>query len=265
MPRKPDLPCADCGNLMWRSTTSLPEGRARCRACRFSETTHGTRRMYREHQCRCAECKAWNAEEAREYQASFRKRNGRGYYAGYARSRPAPKTACVSCGDPVPGSKSDKPLHRACRQKIARATRRRADALRRSSQAAAGTSSTWAWVTGECAQCLTYFVRHGQSSRFCSSTCRRKAHRAWKIALRDRLAIYERDGWTCQICTEPVDRDLMTTDPGGNWAPSLDHIEPQSWALIPDHSPENLRLAHRWCNSVRGDLTHYSDSDLQAA
>lgn len=21
----------------------------------------------------------------------------------------------------------------------------------------------------------------------------------------------------------------------------------------PDHSPANLRLAHRWCNSVRGD------------
>jgi hypothetical protein len=57
----------------------------------------------------------------------------------------------------------------------------------------------------------------------------------------------------------------MSTDPLDDWAPSLDHIEPQSWALIPDHSPANLRLAHRWCNSVRGDLSHYTDDDLRVA
>lgn len=81
--------------------------------------------------------------------------------------------------------------------------------------------------------------------------------------MRDRLAIYERDGWVCQLCMEPTDRDLMSTDPRNDWAPSLDHIEPQSHALIPDHSPANLRLAHRWCNSVRGDLTYYSEADLR--
>ncbi len=34
MPRVPDLPCADCGKLMWRGSTSLPEGQARCHPCR---------------------------------------------------------------------------------------------------------------------------------------------------------------------------------------------------------------------------------------
>lgn len=34
MARKPDLPCADCGKLMWNSSTSLPAGKARCRPCR---------------------------------------------------------------------------------------------------------------------------------------------------------------------------------------------------------------------------------------
>lgn len=34
MPRRPDLPCADCGKLMWRGTGSLPEGQARCQPCR---------------------------------------------------------------------------------------------------------------------------------------------------------------------------------------------------------------------------------------
>lgn len=35
MPHKPDLPCAgDCGKLLWRGSTSLPEGEAMCRPCR---------------------------------------------------------------------------------------------------------------------------------------------------------------------------------------------------------------------------------------
>lgn len=37
MPRRPDLPCAGCGKLMWRGSTSLPAGRAVCRACRRIE------------------------------------------------------------------------------------------------------------------------------------------------------------------------------------------------------------------------------------
>lgn len=34
MTRRPDLPCADCGALMWRGATSAPEGEACCRPCR---------------------------------------------------------------------------------------------------------------------------------------------------------------------------------------------------------------------------------------
>jgi 5-methylcytosine-specific restriction endonuclease McrA len=78
-----------------------------------------------------------------------------------------------------------------------------------------------------------------------------------------RLAIYRRDEWTCQLCTEPVDPKLMDSDPLNDWAPSLDHIDCQSWG-VRDHSPENLRLAHRWCNSVRGDETYYTAADLVA-
>lgn len=36
MPRRPDLPCAECGKLMRRSGTSLPEGKATCHPCRRS-------------------------------------------------------------------------------------------------------------------------------------------------------------------------------------------------------------------------------------
>ncbi|WP_433651042.1 HNH endonuclease [Micromonospora zamorensis] len=82
-----------------------------------------------------------------------------------------------------------------------------------------------------------------------------EAEREW-ISRRDRLAIYERDGWICQLCFEPVDREAYHLD---DWAPSLDHIIPRSHMLIPDHSPSNLRLAHRWCNAVRGDGTYHGD------
>lgn len=98
----------------------------------------------------------------------------------------------------------------------------------------------------------------GSVSVCCSKKCSRKASSARRDIVRGRfgitkvrrMAIYERDGWVCQLCHEPVDRTLHWSD---NMAPSLDHIECQSWALIPDHSDENLRLAHRLCNALRGD------------
>ena len=74
-----------------------------------------------------------------------------------------------------------------------------------------------------------------------------------------RYAIYDRDKWVCQLCMEPVDPTLVSPDP---WSASLDHIECQSWVLVPDHSPANLRLAHRWCNSARNDERHYTAEDL---
>lgn len=70
------------------------------------------------------------------------------------------------------------------------------------------------------------------------------------ISRADRVAIYERDGWTCQLCLLPVDPSLSGRDRMGA---TLDHVEPRSAVLVPDHSPGNLRLAHRACNSARGN------------
>jgi 5-methylcytosine-specific restriction endonuclease McrA len=102
-------------------------------------------------------------------------------------------------------------------------------------------------------------------TRFCSDRCGKNASRArtgrFTIPPQVRSAIYERDAWTCQLCRSPVDPDLPPSDV---WAATLDHIECQSWALVPDHSPENLRLAHRWCNSVRGDESHYTAAVLSS-
>lgn len=100
-----------------------------------------------------------------------------------------------------------------------------------------------------------YCTRHQAafSARGRAKALRRRApgpRRQFKVPPDLRLAIYERDGWTCQLCGDPVDPDLPSTD---RWSATLDHIECQSWVLVPDHSPRNLRLAHRVCNARRGD------------
>lgn len=81
-----------------------------------------------------------------------------------------------------------------------------------------------------------------------------------KISPKSRRAIYERDGWTCQICLDHVDPEAPTNT---TWDATLDHITPVSQGGT-DH-PDNLRLAHRWCNAARGDLRYYEDKDFQVA
>lgn len=124
-------------------------------------------------------------------------------------------------------------------------------------------------VAGPCAWCSEPFVAvaaaYETRTLYCSKRCQRNAtqlrHGRFRIPPDVRLAIYERDGWTCQLCREAVDPDLP---PSHVWAATLDHVVPQSWTLIPDHRPENLRLAHRWCNSVRNDERYHTADVLVA-
>ena len=62
------------------------------------------------------------------------------------------------------------------------------------------------------------------------------------------LDVYERDEWVCNICTDPVDRDLSWPDP---MSPSLDHVLPLS--LGGHHTLENVALAHLSCNVRKGN------------
>lgn len=125
------------------------------------------------------------------------------------------------------------------------------------------------FVYGSCGWCGESFLALAGSwetrSLYCSRKCQRTSSKLrrgrFEIPSADRLAIYERDGWVCQLCEEPVDPDLGSSD---LWAATLDHIVPQSHQLVPDHSPGNLQLAHRWCNSVKGDLSYYDEEVLKA-
>lgn len=167
------------------------------------------------------------------------------------------------CGAPVRKSRAGGPG--TCRKCLSRlrkpgqVSRRRYLALVKRDLAARGTQSRAPWVQGECANCGDYFLRRRAASPYCSKRCGSSARREW-ISRADRLAIYERDEWTCQVCAGVVDPNLPMLD---DWAPTLDHITPRSRGGSDD--PENLRLAHRWCNSVLGDGSFYTLADLAAA
>lgn len=123
-------------------------------------------------------------------------------------------------------------------------------------------------VAGQCAHCPTYFVgAHG--ARYCSDACATRA--SWKrryerrgefsVSAKTRHMIYDRDGWLCQLCDNPVDPNAPVNT---IWSATLDHIVPQSRQLVPDHSPKNLRLAHLWCNSARGDGSNMSEDEFRS-
>jgi hypothetical protein len=221
-----------------------------------SPVEHGTTTKYK-YGCRCELCKAANTQAMRDYSARYKERHGVTPTQVH-RPKGVP-TVCIDCGR-VRMSGLTERCASCGKKERRRAAARKAKAAVRLAAAAAGTKGWGAWVTGVCAYCGDYFARNSTPSSYCSKRCSSR-HRRTKISKVLRLSIYERDGWICQLCMEPVDSALPHTD---TWSATLDHIQCVSWALVPDHSAANLRLAHRWCNSVRGDESYYTMSDLVA-
>lgn len=122
------------------------------------------------------------------------------------------------------------------------------------------------FVQGCCSWCDEPFtaITLTGAAKFCSRHCRARlrsrAQGRFVVKPKRRIRIYERDAWVCQICHEPTSLEWDAEDP---WSPTLDHIEPQSATLIPDHSDTNLRLVHALCNSFRGDGA-LSDNEVRA-
>lgn len=61
------------------------------------------------------------------------------------------------------------------------------------------------------------------------------------------IDVFNRDGWVCGICSEPVSVEAVYPDP---LSASLDHVVPLS--LGGAHSLENVQLAHLSCNVRKG-------------
>ena len=62
----------------------------------------------------------------------------------------------------------------------------------------------------------------------------------------DAFAVYEEDGYVCQLCGGDIDPSLKGNHPG---MATLDHIEPV--VLGGSHTRSNVRTAHLQCNVIR--------------
>lgn len=104
----------------------------------------------------------------------------------------------------------------------------------------------------DCVECGATFQRE-HNRRLCSSRCRIarvRRRRAAMFTQAQRLAIFERDGWTCGICKRPVDPSLMLPD---LMSAAVDHVIP--FARGGAHSPANAQCSHWICNSRKHTST----------
>lgn len=284
------LTCAICNLPMQKSRTSRPQGEAVHNKCRYGEEftrspagVHGVSGYQRG--CRCDVCREGQRVSMGEYEKKRRVADGIGASAQYKRSQrgvdPHTVVNCFSCSEPLVNVRTGAgryPLHKACRQTAPEWMRRGWDkpdpavhARRRKiasfqakiDKAARGSAGKRVFTCGGCQWCGAQFVGLGV---YCSKKCagavkfkRQSSGKSFTISPRKRAEIYERDEWTCQLCKFPVEQGLHYLN---DWAPSLDHIIPRAATLIPDHSPSNLQLAHRMCNSMKGDGSNMTESEF---
>jgi 5-methylcytosine-specific restriction endonuclease McrA len=113
-----------------------------------------------------------------------------------------------------------------------------------------------------CEHCDQDFLADKRRSRYCSRECsaarkdidnwkhqalRRARMRSAVVEMFDRLEIFERDNWICQLCFNPVDRNAPRHHPR---VPSIDHIIPI--ARGGEHSRANAQTACLGCNVRKG-------------
>lgn len=114
-----------------------------------------------------------------------------------------------------------------------------------------------------CPVCGTITTRR----KYCSKKCADRAHSKTKEHRRRmRLAnvtidkditvegLFRRDKGICYICGGKCDYEDYTVRDGifiaGDWYPSIDHVKPISKGGL--HRWDNVRLAHRHCNTLKG-------------
>ena len=113
----------------------------------------------------------------------------------------------------------------------------------------------------KCRECGKHFSTHIKDRKYCSKTCSnryqwRKAYTLRRTRIKENGKIdhcisleklYKRDKGICHICTEKVNMNLNTND---NMYGSIDHVIPL--AKGGTHTWDNIKLAHRICNSIKG-------------
>jgi hypothetical protein len=174
-------------------------------------------------------------------------------YAEYRAKRAAERAAsplrpCLECQQPFrPACSTQIRCTQRCNQDFlnARNRERRAAARQIEPRTCAG-----------CDKTFLPLPNNAGHQRYCGKRCQLYAHKLrWRAKVAAAtveefrlLDVFERDGWTCQICLEPIDPALKAPN---QWARSIDHRIPLSRGG--PHSFDNCQAAHLWCNSVKKD------------
>ena len=119
-----------------------------------------------------------------------------------------------------------------------------------------------------CPECGKAFLPRNSLQHYCSTRCATRTNNRVKfyrrkrkidVAMMDKTItlakLYKRDGGVCYLCGGHCDwMDFLQTDAAfiaGDDYPSIDHVQPLSKGG--QHSWDNVRLAHRRCNSLKSD------------
>ena len=127
-----------------------------------------------------------------------------------------------------------------------------------------------------CAECGQPFITYRKDVVCCSKECKKKRnnnHKDRRIRKCNRIdkditliKLSKRDNNICHICGEKVDwNDFYYREDGifiaGEYYPSIDHIKPISKGG--DHTWDNVKLAHRHCNTIKSDKLIYEKDNNQ--
>ena len=170
---------------------------------------------------------------------------------------PKPLVSCVICSSQFCGNKNSKFCSDHCRREFNRI---------RAKENFVSVRETNSFAEKRCPECGDGFKTnyYAETKRFCSDRCcDRYFEREYKIKRKEQLKkafvepvsfkkIYKRDQAICQICGEHVEYDKTPTNPMGA---TIDHIVPLSKGGL--HCINNCQLAHRVCNSLKGDKIVY--------
>lgn len=110
----------------------------------------------------------------------------------------------------------------------------------------------------ECKVCGNLFISKSSHMKYCSESCAHQNKWHMKDGYRKLFPleeVYERDKGICYLCGKECDWNDYEVRDGvviyGNNYPSRDHVIPKSRGGA--NSWDNIRLAHRLCNSLKWD------------
>ena len=124
----------------------------------------------------------------------------------------------------------------------------------------------------KCNECEVVFTTTQHNDKYCSNDCRKKhKNRAKDISRRHRIRengtihwdislfkLIRRDKGVCHVCGNKVD---MKVDSNNDSYGSVDHVFPVGKGGT--HTWENVKLAHRGCNTLKRDKVTYESKNGQ--